>query len=65
MYLRIKNLMYSQILLELANDPCTHVHMYMDSYGKVSVIGERAERARHGCTNSSWCSMYIYMYGGT
>ena len=29
------------------------------------VIGERAKRARHyqGCTNSSWCG--IYMYGGT
>ena len=31
------------------------------------VIGERAKRARHyeGCTNSSWCGMYICMYGGT
>ena len=33
------------------------------------VIGERAKRARHyqGCTNSSWCGtyIYIYMYGGT
>ena len=33
------------------------------------VIGERAKRARHyqGCTNSSWCDIYIciYMYGGT
>ena len=28
------------------------------------VIGERAKRARHyeGCTNSSWCGIYIYMY---
>ena len=30
-------------------------------------IGERAKRARHyqGCTNSSLCGIYIYMYGGT
>ena len=28
------------------------------------VIGERAKRARHyqGCTNSSWCGIYIYIY---
>ena len=28
------------------------------------VIGERAKRARHyqGCTNSSWCGTYIYIY---
>ena len=27
-------------------------------------IGERAKRATHyqGCTNSSWCGMYIYIY---
>ena len=27
-------------------------------------IGERAKRARHyqGCTNSSWCGTYIYIY---
>ena len=32
-----------------------------------NIIGERAKRARHyqGCTNSSWCGIYIYMYGGT
>ena len=29
-----------------------------------SIIGERAKRARHyqGCTNSSWCGTYIYIY---
>ena len=28
------------------------------------LIGERAKRARHyqGCTNSSWCGTYIYIY---
>ena len=28
------------------------------------IIGERAKRARHyqGCTNSSWCGTYIYIY---
>ena len=28
------------------------------------VFGERAKRARHyqGCTNSSWCGTYIYIY---
>ena len=28
------------------------------------LIGERAKRARHyqGCTNSSWCGIYIYIY---
>ena len=28
------------------------------------VIGERAKRARHyqGCTNSSWCGTYIYIF---
>ena len=28
------------------------------------LIGERAKRARHyqGCTNSSWCGIYIYTY---
>ena len=27
------------------------------------IIGERAKRARHyqGCTNSSWCGIYIYI----
>ena len=30
----------------------------------LAIVGERAKRARHyqGCTNSSWCG--IYMYGG-
>ena len=30
----------------------------------VSLVGERAKRARHyqGCTNSSWCGTYIYTY---
>ena len=29
-----------------------------------NIIGERAKRARHyqGCTNSSWCGTYIYIY---
>ena len=29
-----------------------------------SVIGERAKRVRHyqGCTNSSWCGIYIYVW---
>ena len=33
----------------------------------IAIIGERAKRARHyqGCTNSSLCGIYIYMYGGT
>ena len=28
------------------------------------LVGERAKRARHyqGCTNSSWCGTYIYIY---
>ena len=28
------------------------------------IIGERTKRARHyqGCTNSSWCGTYIYIY---
>ena len=28
--------------------------------------GERAKRARHyeGCTNSSWCGIYIYLEHG-
>ena len=30
----------------------------------LNIIGERAKRARHyqGCTNSSWCGTYIYIY---
>ena len=28
------------------------------------IIGERA-RHYEGCTNSSWCGIYICMYGGT
>ena len=30
----------------------------------IYIIGERAKRARHyqGCTNSSWCGIYIYIY---
>ena len=30
----------------------------------VAVIGERAKRARHyqGCTNWSWCGIYIYVW---
>ena len=46
--------------------------MYVSSNTKVSdvIIGELAKRARHyqGCTNSSWCSICVYiysMYGGT
>ena len=33
-------------------------------YYSTIVIGERAKRARHyqGCTNSSWCGTYIYIY---
>ena len=29
-----------------------------------TVIGERAKRVRHyqGCTNSSWCGIYIYVW---
>ena len=32
----------------------------------LQIIGKRAKRARHyqGCTNSSWCGIYIYIYGG-
>ena len=31
---------------------------------QLEIIGERAKRARHyqGCTNSSWCGTYIYIY---
>ena len=31
---------------------------------RAGVIGERAKRARHyqGCTNSSWCGIYIYVW---
>ena len=37
------------------------------SCNTIAIIDERAKRARHyqGCTNSSWCGIYIYMYGGT
>ena len=42
---------------------------YVSTTGCTEVIGERAKRARHyqGCTNSSLCGIYIYiyMYGGT
>ena len=40
---------------------------YLLNLDIVLLIGERAKRARHyqGCTNSSWCGIYIYMYGGT
>ena len=33
----------------------------------LDIVGERAKRARHyqGCINSSWCGIYVYMYGGT
>ena len=32
--------------------------------GTYAIIGERAKRARHyqGCTNSSWCGIYIYVW---
>ena len=31
---------------------------------ELGIIGERAKRARlyQGCTNSSWCGIYIYIY---
>ena len=46
------------------------VHMYIVNVNFVlelkacSIVGERAKRARHyqGCTNSSWCGIYIYIY---
>ena len=30
------------------------------------IISERVKRARHcqGCTNLSWCGIYVYMYRG-
>ena len=35
-------------------------------YIYIHLVGERAKRARHyqGCTNSSWCGTYIYIYMG-
>ena len=38
-----------------------YIYMYGGTY---VIIGERAKRARHyqGCTNSSWCGIYIYIY---
>ena len=40
------------------------VTVYYELFLVVSFIGERAKRARHyqGCTNSSWCGIYIYIY---
>ena len=31
---------------------------------RLTLVGERAKRARHyqGCTNSSWCGIYIYVW---
>ena len=31
--------------------------------GEGSIFGERAKQARHyqGCTNSSWCGIYIFI----
>ena len=41
-----------------------HLGNCIYSLGILRVIGERAKRARHyqGCTNSSWCGIYIYIY---
>ena len=40
-----------------------YIYIYMYG-GTCAIIGERAKRARHyqGCTNSSWCGIYIYIY---
>ena len=42
-----------------------HISSYRYSTWKcgIFIIGERAKRARHyqGCTNSSWCGIYIYI----
>ena len=49
-------------LASLARQFCnTYFHIYIYIY--IYLIGERAKGARHyqGCTNSSWCGIYIYI----
>ena len=47
------------VMCNVGRDKC---QQFMENLSKI--IGKRAKRARHyqGCTNSSWCSICVYIY---